>query len=144
MTEGNSGGVSLTAPTRGLLCRNGRPQKSCLHFCSRGSPDVSRCWDFSGLSSCSALPPILQKGWRHPVSSPPSDLHMFSKELTFFAFSFEIFSSALLLISLSSSFWTSGFTKERLPVSTVGVWRFPERGVWWVIGQVLLLGLEVC
>lgn len=78
------------------------------------------------------------------MSSPPSDLHMFSKELTFFAFSFEIFSSALLLISLSSSFWTSGFTKERLPVSTVGVWRFSERGVWWVIGQVLLLGLEVC
>lgn len=53
-----------------------------------------------------------------------SDLIPFPNEVRWqpasssFSYSFQIFSSILLLIDISSSFWTSVLTKKRLPAST--------------------------
>ena len=92
---------TVTVATRDSLCRKGRPQKRWLHVFSRRSPKVPGYGAFSGQSSCSGLPFTIQK----PAS-------------TSFPFFFQNFNSTLLVISISSSFWASGFTKERLPAST--------------------------
>ena len=100
---------TVTVATRDSLCRKGRPQKRWLHVLCRWSPKVPGYGAFSGPSSRSGLPFMIQK----PAS-------------TSFPFFFQIFNSTLLVISISSSFWTSGFTKERLPASTCLFVRSPQ------------------
>ena len=100
---------TVTVATRDSLCRKGRPQKRWLHVFCRWSPKVPAYGALSGPSSCSGLPFMIQK-----LAS------------TSFPFFFQIFNSTLLVISISSSFWTSGFTKERLPGSTCLFVRSPQ------------------